>query len=390
MPPSTVDPASMSPRDRHLFGPGPKRILSLDGGGVRGVISLAFLERLEKVIEEIEGKPVLLGDWFDMIGGTSTGAIIATGLALGFRAAEIREFYQRFMPTTLQRSYRRVPVLRARFDARQVAQGLRSVIGDRTLDSEDLRTGLCVITKRMDTGSPWIVMNNPRSRFWDTPPDKSFIGNRHYPLVNVVRASTAAPNYFDPEPISIVEGTKPGLFIDGGVSPHNNPSLYLLLAAALPPYQLQWPLGSQNLTIVSVGTGTNRYRVSEDELPWFRTAGIALHALVSELTDSEQLVLALMTWFGHSPTRWTINSEMGDLGAAPPPLGQPLFNFLRYNVLLEEEWLERELGVKLPAATIASYRQMDVAANIPAIYQLGQQAAERQVRREHLTRARSG
>jgi patatin-like phospholipase/acyl hydrolase len=74
---------SPSPRDRHLFGPGAKRILSLDGGGVRGAVTIAFLERLETVIDEIEGKPTLLCDWFDIIGGTSTGAIIAGTLALG-------------------------------------------------------------------------------------------------------------------------------------------------------------------------------------------------------------------------------------------------------------------------------------------------------------------
>ena len=73
-----------------MFGPGPKRILSLDGGGVRGAATIAFLERIEALIEEIEGRPVRLCDWFDMIGGTSTGAIIATALALGYRVSEIR------------------------------------------------------------------------------------------------------------------------------------------------------------------------------------------------------------------------------------------------------------------------------------------------------------
>jgi patatin-like phospholipase/acyl hydrolase len=68
-------------RDAHLFGPGPKRILSLDGG-VRGATTIAFLERIEALIEEIEGRPVRLRDWFDLIGGTSIGAIIATALAL--------------------------------------------------------------------------------------------------------------------------------------------------------------------------------------------------------------------------------------------------------------------------------------------------------------------
>ena len=74
--------AGLSPRDRHLFGPGPKRMLSLDGGGVRGAIAIGFLERLETLIEEIEGQPTLLCDWFDFIGGTSTGAIIAGALAV--------------------------------------------------------------------------------------------------------------------------------------------------------------------------------------------------------------------------------------------------------------------------------------------------------------------
>ena len=69
-------------RDTHLFGPGPKRILSLDGGGVRGATTIAFLDRIEALIEEIEGRPVRLCDWFNLIGGISTGAIIATALAL--------------------------------------------------------------------------------------------------------------------------------------------------------------------------------------------------------------------------------------------------------------------------------------------------------------------
>jgi patatin-like phospholipase/acyl hydrolase len=73
-------------------------MLSLDGGGVRGAISIAFLERLEKLIEEVEGRPTLLSDWFDFIGGTSTGAIIAGALALGFRAADVRTFITHWVP----------------------------------------------------------------------------------------------------------------------------------------------------------------------------------------------------------------------------------------------------------------------------------------------------
>src|SRR5437588_10871769 len=85
-------------RDRHLFGAGPKRLLSLDGGGVRGVISVAFLERIEAILSAQAGRNIRLGDWFDLIGGTSTGAIIATALALGKTTADLRDICHRLAP----------------------------------------------------------------------------------------------------------------------------------------------------------------------------------------------------------------------------------------------------------------------------------------------------
>jgi hypothetical protein len=276
----------------------------------------------------------------------------------------------------------RLTGLRARFDARQLMKELQAIIGARTFGSEDIRTGLCVVTKRIDTGSTWIVMNNPRSSFWDTPADGSFIGNRHYPLVNIVRASTAAPNYFDPEPIEIIKGAPSGLFVDGGVSPHNSPALHLAMVAVLPPYGLCWPMGAENMTVISIGTGSFRPRIQINELPWLRTLGLAVHALTAQVYDAQQLVLMLMSWLGNSPVAWPINSEIGDLGIAPPPFGRPLFNFLRYDVRLEKEWLSRNLDMDLDQSTIASYRRLDAAENLAAVYALGVRAAERQIRRE--------
>jgi uncharacterized protein len=58
-----------------------------------------------------------------------------------------------------------------------------------------------------------------------------------------VRASTAAPSLFEPELIEIVSGHPPGLFIDGGLTPHNNPSLLLLMTALIPAYGLNWRIG---------------------------------------------------------------------------------------------------------------------------------------------------
>jgi len=68
-------------------------MLSLDGGGVRGVISVAFLERIEAILKARAGEEVRLGDWFDLVGGTSTGAIIPTALALGKTNADLKDPY---------------------------------------------------------------------------------------------------------------------------------------------------------------------------------------------------------------------------------------------------------------------------------------------------------
>ena len=207
------EPASSltTARDRHLFGPGPKRILSLDGGGVRGMLSIGILEHLERTIEEIEGRPVRLGEWFDLIGGTSTGSIIATLLALGYRVAEIRDLYEQFAPLVFKR-YWHLMGWQAKFDARNFKRECDRLVGTRRLDSEDILTGLGIVLKRLDTGSSWMLINNPRSKFWNDPPP----GNSRMLLANLVRASTAAPHFFDPEPIPIVENQEPGVFIDVG------------------------------------------------------------------------------------------------------------------------------------------------------------------------------
>ncbi len=375
----------LMPRDRHLFGPGPKRILALSGGGIRGIVSIAFLERLEKTIEEIEGRPVLLADWFDLIGGTSTGAIIATLLALGYRAADIRDFYVKLAPRIFKRSVWRFSAMQSKFDAAPLLRQIEGTIGHgRTLDSEDLRTGLAIVTKRVDTGSPWIIVNNPRSAYWETPADRSFTGNRYYPLTNLVRASTAAPHYFEPEEIPIAPGMPPGLFVDGGVSPYNNPALALFLIATLPQHGLAWPLGPENLTIVSIGTGAFRYRVAK-KLTLLRTIEFATHALASQINDSEQLTLTLLSWLGEVPLSWHINSELGDARAIASPFGRHFFRFLPYNISLDAQWLERELDYVLPARDVAKLRAIDTVENMPLLYELGGRGAARQIVREHLS-----
>jgi uncharacterized protein len=411
-----TEPASASQensRDRHLFGPGPKRLLALDGGGVRGALTVAFLERIEALLEERYGKDVRLGDYFDLIGGTSTGAVIAGALALGFRTHQVKDFYLRLAPFAFRRSRWRIPVLQAKFDARGLRAQIEDVVGNRVLSSPDLITGFCLITKRMDTGSPWIIANNPHAPYWED--GKGYIGNKNYPLVNLVRASTAAPHFFDPELLPIIQNealpevmaTAPGrafhtllqkiglrkkvkldssthgLFVDGGVTPHNNPSLALFQLTTLPPFGINWPTGPDRLSVISVGTGTYRPRLSFEALGFARYAKLAFHALLSLMTDAEMLVLTLMQWMGECPAPWPINSEIGTLAEVTPPGGK-LFRFLRYDVRLEKDWLARELDVQVSNDVLERLRGMDDPTLVQQLYEIGCKAAEKQVKPEHL------
>jgi patatin-like phospholipase/acyl hydrolase len=218
-------------RDDHLFGPGPKRILALDGGGTRGIIELAFLARIEALLRAAhdDDPDFRLADWFDLIGGTSTGAIIAAGLAMGKPVEELTRIYLDLSPLAFRRRRWRLTGLVPRFDAAPLTRVLQTHFGERTLDTPDLRTGFAVVARRFDTGSPWLISNDPRAPYWADPADAGFIGNCHYRLVEVVRASSAAPGLFRPQWIQVVPGRPPGLFVDGGFSPHNNPSLMLLM-----------------------------------------------------------------------------------------------------------------------------------------------------------------
>ena len=113
---------------------------------------------------------------------------------------------------------------------------------DTTLDSDRIRTGLMMMTKRLDTGSPWPLNNGGRGRY--AAQDGALR------LTQVVRASTAAPTYFEPERIKISSrdgSVVDGEFVDGGVSPFNDPALQLLMLAALDGHGFRWRTGKDQL-----------------------------------------------------------------------------------------------------------------------------------------------
>jgi hypothetical protein len=230
----------------------PRRMLALDGGGIRGLITLGILENLERLVLERTGQR--LCGYFDYIAGTSTGAIIAAGLARGMTIAELIDFYrscgkQMFEPAFL------IERVKYFYTADPLKQKLQEVFGRETnLSSTELRCLLLIVTKNVTTDSPWPISSNPDAKYND-PARKDC--NLQIPLWQLVRASTAAPVFFPPEILQWDpnDKSKTFVFVDGGVTPHNNPAFLLYRMATDPAYHLNWKTGEENLLIVSVGTG---------------------------------------------------------------------------------------------------------------------------------------
>ena len=374
-----------------LFCDGPKRILSIDGGGVRGAIAIAFLQRMEAVLRERYGRPdMVLSDYFDLIGGTSVGSIIAAGLALGRSADDVAATFDVMGPRMFRSAGFRIPLIQARFAPRRMEGLLQETFGDITLGSAPWRSGFAAVSKRVDTGSSWLITNCPRAKYWDGSPDEAHlppaerktVPNSRYPLAKVIQSSAAAPIYFDMVRLEVAAGD-PGVFFDGAMTPHNNPALQLAMAALAPPYGLGWQAGADNLLIVSVGAGGPRPRKPE----WVngRAPSLikALHALISMSYDTSELGLAMLQWLGHSPNPWIINSEVGALAGMRPGGAAPLWTVIRYDALLEPKWLDRELGLRFEGKAMAKLLRMDDDRQIPQLHEIGASAAARQVVPDH-------
>ncbi len=366
-------------RDEHLFNPGPKRLLALDGGGVRGMLSLGYLGRMESLLRTRHGgdPDFRLSDYFDLIGGTSIGAVLAAGLALGYPVAEIEALFSQMMTTMFRKPPWRLGVWGAKYETKTVVDALKQLGGDITLGSDALKTGLMVIAKRLDTGSPWLIHNNPRGKFYGDAGDAA--ANCNLPLHQVVRASTAAPLYFDPERIALAPGVE-GLFVDGGVSTANNPALQMLLLATMEGFGLRWPLDAGNLLLVSIGTGRKPVRI----VPGPRTPAVqmAVQSLLSIMNDCDWLNQTILQWLSQSPTAWEIDAEIGDLRGDLLG-GQPQVSYLRYNVLLDPDWLQTTLGVEMDTQDVASLDAPDNPTNMALLAQLGRKAGEVQIREDH-------
>jgi uncharacterized protein len=357
----------------HLIAPGPKRSLALDGGGIRGVVTLGFLARIEAILRERHGRPgLVLGDYFDLIGGTSTGSIIAAGLAIGMSVDELRELYLAAGGEAFGTKLPFYSRLRATYDKAPLERLLKAKLGDRTMGDPDVRTGLCVVAKRADTNSTWPMHNHPRGRYHEA--------NRRIPLWRAVRASTAAPTYFEPELMEVPDRQgRPQrvAFVDGGVSMACNPALQLFLLATLHAFAFRWETGADKLLLVSAGTGVWERRDDAGEVAAGKLWDWASAVPGMFMDDSSWQAQLMLQWWSSSPTPWLIDREVGDLRG--DVLGRrELLSYLRYDVRIEPECL-RLMGLADLAERAEKLRELDQAELRDAFDRIGRSAAARTV-----------
>ena len=361
----------------------PYKLLALDGGGIRGVMTLQILCEMQQMLQDAlrRDDSFVLADYFDYIAGTSTGAIIATFLSLGWRAERILAFYVEAGPAMFDKAHilRR---FRYKFEDEKLAEMLRAQMGgDTLLGSDRLRTLLMLVLRNASTDSPWPISNNPNAKYNQPElPDS----NLKLPLWQLVRASTAAPTFFPPETIQV--GDRPFVFVDGGVTMYNNPAFQLFLMATLAPYRLCWPVGQEKMLLVSIGTGSAA-DANEDLAPGrmnvLYNASSIPSALMFAAANEQDLLCRV---FGETRCGAELDGEVGHLkspvdpfpaGRLPWPVQPKLFTYLRYNAELSPKGLA-DLGVGHIAPE--HVQQLDSVQHIGELRQVGSAVAAKHLR----------
>jgi uncharacterized protein len=370
---------------RYLTERRPRRLLALDGGGIRGILTLEILAELERQLGARSRDPAAfrLSHFFDYIGGTSTGAIIAAGLARGMSARELMSFYISIGPEMFQKE-RLLHRLRNLYRSDPLADQLQATFGvATTLAPEDLQCLLLVVTRNVTTDSPWPVSSMPAAKYNARARSNC---NLKIPLWQLVRASTAAPIFFPPEVLEwdARDPSQSFVFVDGGMTPYNNPAFLLYRMATTPEYRLGWPTGEDQLMLISVGTGAAATRGPDALEPETNIAASLAGipgALMAGAAVDQDINCRIVGRCVHGAV---IDSEVGDLipredpadpASARIPLDRGLgrqFLYARYNADLSERALQR-LGID--GVHAAAVRKLDAVGSIEHLAGIGRAAA---------------
>lgn len=228
------------------------RILSLNGGGARGLFTISVLAEIERIIEDKSGLgDVKAGDYFDLITGTSIGGILALGLAAGKSARELEVVFRQKAPDIFPSQPSWLKAFRAAFMPRYKSQPLydtvASMVGEDTTFN-DLNRRVMIPAVNLSTGKP---------QFFKTPHNPEFNRDGRLTLVDAAMATSAAPTYFAPHYCKDLDA----YFADGGLVA-NNPS-FIGLHEVFRDMRSHFPEADvPDVKILNIGTLGEEYTVS--------------------------------------------------------------------------------------------------------------------------------
>jgi patatin-like phospholipase/acyl hydrolase len=205
-----------------------RRILSIDGGGIKGVFPAALLADIEKTL------PEPIHSYFDLIVGTSTGGIIALGLGLGFKASKILDFYEKYGPEIFKGNRVVLTVKQAlwrKYSHEHLQRALEETFEDNLIGHA--KTRLVIPSFNIDTGEVHIYKTAHHEKF-----------ERDYKtsVVEAALATASAPTYFP-----LFKNSLGFALVDGGVWANNPAGVAAVEAVGV----LEWP--RDQVKLLSIG-----------------------------------------------------------------------------------------------------------------------------------------
>jgi len=237
------------------------RILAIDGGGIRGIYPAYILQRME------EEFGIKYSEHFDLIVGTSTGSIIAAGLATNYPIADVVGLYEKRGKQIFNRKLLGWGgIFASRYSSKSFRKELVHVFGEKTLS--DTNTRLIIPATDIGNGCVHVIKSNY---------DSAFVRDPKRRIVDAVLASCSAPTYFAPH------SSNGYLLADGGLWA-NNPSLVALTEAIT-----RLDMNKDDISLLSLGTGVGErfytHHVNQ-WLPWNRSWGFVTRWKGSKLIDT--------------------------------------------------------------------------------------------------------
>lgn len=236
-----------------------KKILSIDGGGMKGLFSATLLAEIEK------NAGIRICDYFDLIAGTSTGAIIAAALALGMPAEKIQKLYLErarvIFPSQRWRYLRQI--FGGKYSSKALKEVLEQEFGDSLIGNCETRLLI-----------PAFNITAYHPQVFKTSHAKDLRYDYRKKIWSVLLATTAAPTYFEPYK------TKWGAYIDGGIGANNPSALAVvegisklgweksdirLLSIGCTPKAINHTTGEEKMGVVNVGKLINLFMDGESQ-----------------------------------------------------------------------------------------------------------------------------